>query len=129
MQPGDHNTVTVGLLLQKEIGNNLTTANILLNRELGSGGAPGLSTDVRVQSVWRVNPTFQPGMELYLEPGRIDHFNGYEDERIRIGPVVVVTLRTGPLSKFKYELGYLIGATRASEQGTVRAQLEYEFRV
>jgi hypothetical protein len=128
IEADEHNNITVGLLLQKETGQNLTTLNLLFNRELGQGGAPGLATEVRLQSRWRLSNALQPGFEVYLEPGRLGHFADWEEQRVRAGPVLVGMWHTGPLSKLKYELGYLAGLTAASERGTLRALLEFETR-
>jgi hypothetical protein len=127
-QTGDHNNYTLGLLAQKEIGETLTTANLLFTRELGDGAAPGAATELRLQTRWRSNIAFQPGFEIYYEPGQWGTFNPGDQRHLRVGPVVVGQLRAGPLSKLKYEVGYLYGMNLASERGTLRARLEYEFR-
>ena len=118
----------MGLLLQKEFGETLTTANLLLTRELGDGAAPGSATELRLQTRWRSNTRFQPGFEIYYEPGQWDNFSPTEERRLRAGPVMVGQLNSGPLSKFKYEVGYLFGMNAASERGTLRARMEFEFR-
>lgn len=125
-QEDDHHSVTLGLLLQKEFGKNLTTFNFLLSRELGSDGAPGAQVDYRLQTRWRLNPMFEPGIELYGEPGRLGHFDPVSEQRTRLGPVIVGKLPISLAGKLKYELGYLRGLNSASEQGTVRLLLEYE---
>jgi len=125
-QTGDHNNATVGLLLQKELGQNVTTMNFLLNREFDTGGAPGAQIDYRVQTRWRWYAAFQPGLELYGEPGRLGNLEANSDQRTRFGPVVTGVLPLGLPGKMKYQLGYLYGLNHSSEQGTVRALFEYE---
>jgi hypothetical protein len=127
-QAGDHDNYTVGLLMQKEVGETLTTANLLLTRELGDGGAPGASTELRVQTRWRSNIRFQPGFEIYYEPGEWGNFSPTQDRRLRAGPVIVRQLQSSALSKMKYEMGYLFGMHPANEQGRLRARVEFEFR-
>lgn len=126
VQTGDHNNATVGLLLQKEFGQNVTTLNFLLNREFGSGGAPGAQVDYRVQTRWRWCPLFQPGLELYGQPGRFGDLEDDSQQRTRLGPVATGILPVGLPGKLKYELGYLRGLNHSSEQGTLRALVEYE---
>ncbi|MBV8659542.1 MAG: hypothetical protein JO142_17105 [Burkholderiales bacterium] len=126
VQKDDHNNATVGLLLQKEFGDNVTTFNFLLNREFGTDGAPGLTVDYRLQSRWRLNRYFEPGFELYGAPGRLGHFESYENQRVRMGPVAVGIVPVSLPGKLKYEVGYLAGLSRGSERGTARALLEYE---
>jgi hypothetical protein len=126
VRDGDHDNVTLGMLLQKEFGNSLTTLNLLFNRELGAGREHDLGVEYRFQSRWRVNPAFEPGIEIYGEPGRLQHLDSYEDQRVRVGPAVVGTLPLGLPGKLKYEFAYLFGASRASEHRTVRTMLEYE---
>lgn len=125
-QTDDHNNATVGLLLQKELGQNVTTVNFLLNREFDTGGAAGAQVDYRVQTRWRWYAAFQPGLELYGEPGRLGNLEAESDQRTRLGPVVTGVLPLGLPGKMKYELGYLYGLNHSSEQGTVRALFEYE---
>ncbi|MDB5813032.1 MAG: hypothetical protein JWN23_149 [Rhodocyclales bacterium] len=126
VRDGDHDNVTLGLLLQKEFGNNLTTFNLLFNRELGTDREHGLGVEYRFQSRWRVHPTFEPGIEIYGEPGRLEHIDSYENQRVRAGPALVGALPLGLPGKLKYEIAYLFGASRASEHRTVRTMLEYE---
>ncbi|MBV8657249.1 MAG: hypothetical protein JO142_05420 [Burkholderiales bacterium] len=126
VQKDDHNNATVGLLLQKEFGSNVTTFNFLLNREFGTDGAPGLTVDYRFQTRWRLNRAFEPGIELYGEPGRLGHFESYENQRVRMGPVATGVVPVNLPGKLKYEVAYLAGLSRSSERGTARALLEYE---
>lgn len=127
-QEGDHDNMTVGLLLQKEFGKNLTTLNFLLSRELGSDGAPGTQVEYRMQTRWRFNSAFEPGIELYGEPGRWGQSGALSEQRTRLGPVVVGMLPVGLPGKLRYELGYLRGLNSVSEESTIRMRLEYEMR-
>jgi hypothetical protein len=123
---GDHDSITLGPILQKEFGRNVTTLNLFLSHELGHGSAGGLEVDGRLQSVWRVHPAFAPGFEAYWEPGKLGSFQSVSEERLRAGPAAVGTFRLGQVGKLKYEIAYLFGMTGASEHGTLRGLLEYE---
>ncbi len=125
-EAGDHDSVTLGPLIQKEWGRNLTTLNVLFNHEVGRGAAGAFHLDYRVQHLWRAAPLFQPGVELYGEPGKVGNFDKIDDQRIRLGPVAIGAVSFGDAGKLKYEIGYLVGVTGASERGTVRGLLEYE---
>jgi len=126
VQDGDHDSVTLGLLLQKEFGRNVTTFNFLLTSQLGSEAPTGTQVEYRMQTRWRLNPMFEPGLELYGEPGELGQFNTASEQRTRMGPVMVGVLPVGGPGKLKYELGYLRGLNSVSEQNTVRLLLEYE---
>ena len=123
---GDHDSITIGPILQKEFGLNVTTLNLFFTHEVGHGAAGGLPLDARLQSVWRVLPEFAPGFEAYWQPGKLGAFEDISEQRLRVGPAAVGTFRLGRLGKLKYEAAYLFGVTAGSERGTVRGLLEYE---
>ena len=127
-QDGDHNNFTVGPLFAKAFGPSLTTLNLLFNQQFGSGASGGQSLDFRAQSVWRVSLLFAPGAEAYWQPGKLASFDGFNTQGLIAGPVITGGVRLGPSVKLKYEIGYMVGLTNASPNGTVRGLLELEWR-
>jgi hypothetical protein len=125
-QRGDHDNVTFGPVLQKEWGPVVAKLNLLVNREIGSGADEAFNVDYRAQTYWQFSPSFRTGIELYGEPGPIDHFKKFEDQRLRAGPVVLGTFPIPKIGKFKYELAYMFGLNTASEHGTLRGLFEFE---
>ena len=68
------------------------------------------------------------GVEIYGEMGEFGHVlpSGQQDHRL--GPVISGELDRTDTGKWKYELGYLFGVSDAAPTGTLKFNLEYEFR-
>ena len=125
-QRGDHDSVTFGPVFQKEWGPIVAKLNILLKREAGAGADHAFNVDYRAQTYWQFSPSFRTGIELYGEPGSLDHMKPIDDQRLRAGPVALGTIPVPKIGKFKYELAYVFGLTTASEHGTWRGLFEFE---
>jgi hypothetical protein len=127
----DPEQVKFGPLIEKEtqalfgIG-TLHTFNLLFGKELGRHRSDATPLEVAWQSRVRLNPFFEPGFEYY---GAVDDFESpgkLADQQHRLGPVLVGLYNFAPYGKIKYELGYLFGLTRGTEDGAVRWKFEYE---
>ena len=126
----DADAFTFGPLVQKEqiLGNLdlLHTANLLFSKEVGRNRSDETPIALAWQTRLRLDPRFEPGLEYYgqllpiegpTETGRPQH---------RFGPVLIGLFNFYQYGKLRYEMGYLFGLNRATEQGTVRWRLEYE---
>jgi hypothetical protein len=125
----DHasDTITFGPLIQKDIGRTTQTLNLFLSKNIGpNSDVHGYNFSYAWQSRWNVWRQASPAIEVYGDAGQIDKIGKLQDQQLLVGPVAVGTLLAGPLAKFKYEAGYLFGATRATADGTVRWKLELE---
>jgi hypothetical protein len=120
--------ITMGPTIRKEIGWTVHTLNVFLEREVGAARDPEAGTELHYawQSQWRLSESFQPGIEIYGTPGRIDHFDRYADQDLRAGPVVSGLFRMYPYGNLKYDVGYLAGLTRGTADSTIRWRLEWE---
>jgi hypothetical protein len=128
---GDPQTVTFGPLAQMETIDlfdlpMLHTANVLFEKELGpfSTGRTGFA--VAWQSRVQISPHFEPGIEYYADVDDLGHAGSFADQEHRIGPMFAGLYNFGPNGKIKYELGYLFGLSRSTEQGALRFKAEYE---
>jgi hypothetical protein len=126
------NQVTFGPLMAKDIGRTTHTVNLFLTRELGPNQEThGLDFSYAWQSRWNLWAPLSPAIEIYGDSGVIGHSPRLSQQELRIGPVGVGALNLhdlglGHAGKIKYEIGWLFGATRATEQGTLRWRLELE---
>ena len=126
------NAVTFGPLIQKEAPgllfglDTLHTVNLLLEREVGHNAEAGTPMRVAWQTRARLHPLFEPGFEYYADVGDIAAPGKLADQQHRIGPIVAGLYAFPPYGKLKYEMGYLFGLTRATENGAMRWRLEYE---
>ena len=126
----DADTATLGALLQKQDMKWLHTLNLYWEKEVG---AKADSTADGFQYAWQtrylLDPLFQPGVEIYGQIDDLSHPGPFSQQQFRAGPMFGGSYGLGDIigrGKIKYELGYLFGATPATEQGTLRTRLELE---
>ena len=125
------NSVTFGPLVQKEVPDvfgidTLHTLNVLFSKEIGPHAGSATPLSVAWQSRLRVDPMFEPGFEFYGMVDDFSHPGKLADQQHRVGPMLAGLYSFAPYGKLRYELGYLVGLTRATENGAVRWRLEYE---
>ena len=127
---GSSDQVEGKLLLEKAVGQYVNTANLVLVREVGSN----VSNATNFEYAWRTKYLFSKavelGVEIYGEMGELGHFLPSSQQDHRIGPVLSGVLPLGSRKgKWLYEVGYLFGASDAAPDGTLKFNLEYEFRL
>ena len=125
----DADSVTIGGLFQKQDMKWLHTLNLYWAKEVG----PNASTADGFQYAWQtrylLDPLFQPGIEIYGQIDDLSHAGPFNEQQFRVGPMFAGSYGLGDIlgkGKLKYEVGYLFGATPATEQGTLRTRLELE---
>jgi hypothetical protein len=121
---GTPNELEGKLLLEKSVGNFLHTANLVFVREVGNGAANATNFEYAWRSKYFISRALEVGIELYGEMGEFGHVLPSNQQDHRIGPVI-----SGKLGQSKYELGYLFGASDAAPNGTLKFNIEYEFRL
>jgi hypothetical protein len=127
----DADSFAFGPLVQKEIPDllgldTLHTLNLLFGKEVGRNRTDATPLQFAWQSRLRLDPLFEPGIELYSQIGDVESPGKLADQQHRVGPVIAGLYPLYRLGKIKYEVGYLFGLTRATETGAVRWRLEYE---
>jgi hypothetical protein len=126
------NQVTFGPLIAKDIGRTTTTVNLFLTRELGPDqDTQGLDFSWAAQTRWNLWAPLSPAVEIYGDSGVVGRSPRFSQQDVRVGPVGIGSLSLhqlglGNAGKIKYEIGWLFGATQATEQGTLRWRLELE---
>jgi hypothetical protein len=132
MTRGSANALTLGPIIQKELPsflglNTLHTVNLFFSRDVGANASRATEFSYAWQSVTRLHPLFNPGIELYGVIPELGNSGRYNRQFHMLGPVVVGTQRLGDhLGKLKYEVGYQFGLTSNSPSGAIRWRLEYE---
>ena len=77
---------------------------------------------------YRLNESFEPGIEFHGELGEWGDFGSLGDHRQQVGPAFLGKLPgMSDYGGFKYQAALLFGLTSDSPDTTVRLQLEYEF--
>lgn len=119
--------IKFGPIVAKEWGPTLTIVDLFFEKELGRGADAHVNVNYRLSSRWAVAPWLEPGLELHGEPGPAGHFLRGAEQEHRLGPVVygALSLPQG-WGKLQYQLGYLVGLTRATPDGTLKWLVEYE---
>jgi high-affinity iron transporter len=120
--------IEIALLAAKELGNFNATYNLIFEREIGGGASSDVEMGQAFQLKYRLDPAFEPGIEIYSEFGAIDDMPGFDEQEHYAGPVVggVIPLNdTG--TKIKYNVGYMFGVSDEAEDGVVKAIVELEF--
>lgn len=126
----DADSFTFGPLVQKEqdfLGLDLLhTANVLFSKEVGRNRSDATPVLLAWQTRLRLDPRFEPGLEYYGQLNPIESREATGNPQHRLGPVLVGLFNFYRYGKVRYELGYLFGLNRTTEQGAVRWRLEYE---
>ena len=119
---GDADKLEVKLMLAKDTGKFSHRANAELEREIGEDADDETGFNIAWSSRYKFSDAFQPGFEIYNDFGSLSESSDFDDKTHKIGPVIY-----GKQGSFKYEAGYLIGISDSAPDGTVKAQLAYEF--
>lgn len=120
--------IEVGLLLAKELGQFDAAFNLIIEKEVGTNASDDYELAQAFQLKYRLDPAFEPGIELYSEFGAIDDMHDFDEQEHFIGPVVEGKLPLGDTgAKLKYNVGYMFGLTDETPDGAVKAIIELEF--
>jgi len=123
---GDPDEYLIGPLLQTQTGHWLHTLNVMFHGEFGVRPDPTVELNVSWQTKWLLHLHFQPGFEIYSNPGDWTHFKPQSEQTAQAGPVVFGTWIFGRGYNLRYELGQLYGLTSAAPAQTTKFMLEME---
>ncbi len=122
----DANGIEVKLLLQKDTGFVTHTANIGFSEQIGPKAVGGPDTVFLWNSRYRYSPAFQPGIELQSDLGQGQTLGRFQEQDHYLGPAAYGKFFIGNGEALKYQIGYLVGISRAAAQGAGRLLIEYE---
>ena len=126
---GSSDKIETKLLLEKSVGKYVNTANLVLVRQVGSNASNATNFEYAWRTKYIMSKRFEPGIEIYGEIGEVGHALPSAQQDHRIGPVMSGVLTSTHRGKWRYELGYLFGTSQAAPDGTLKFNLEYEFRL
>ncbi|CAA0117916.1 hypothetical protein [Zhongshania aliphaticivorans] len=104
------------LVVLKEWGAMVTTANASLIYESSESTGEEFETALSLQARYRYRPMLEPALEFYAA----------EDYR-GMGPVLVGAIRLAAANSLRWEVGTVFGLDEDSADYTFRLMLEYEF--
>lgn len=124
---GGHDKLETKLLLEKQAGQFVNRANVIFEKEISGVSPDGWELEYAWQSMYRMSPRLELGVEGFGGFGEISDFDPAAKQKHSIGPVIGGGMRLSQKWKLKYEVGYQAGLTHATP-GRVRGQLELETR-
>jgi FTR1 family protein len=126
-EESDHaDKVEFKLLLEKYINRWDNILNLVAETEVGSDSSDEVEFGYAWGTYYRYKPAFEPGFELYGELGSDNDFGIDDDQTHQAGPVIEGSFRINPRSKLAYNVGYLLGLTDESPNGTFKWTVEWE---
>jgi len=120
--------VEVKLLLEQPGIKFTNTANIVLERQVGSNSNDATELEIFWRTKYRWKKAIEPAIEIYSKFGELGKSVKFDDQKHSIGPVIMGEFAAGNESKFKYEFGYLIGISDAEADSTWKWVIEWETR-
>ena len=107
------------ILAEKVVGKVVTTGYFAMENEIGENRHSGITLTAATESHYKWTSSFQPGIEFYTDIKRLDG-----KRRHQIGPVISGNITP----QWKYETGYLFGASGATTDGRAKLILSYEWQ-
>ena len=104
------------LLVEREWGRTVGTANLSLSFEAGDGISSELEPSAAAQVRYRYSRALEPAIEFYMA-----------ENTLGLGPVLMGEQRFGTRKKLHWELGVIAGLSNETPDATLRALAEFEF--
>lgn len=116
-----------GPLLQTEFGKVQLNANFLFQRSYDAAEASTMQFLYQWQVKYRWKPALEFGLQGFGETGDYERWEPAEQQSHRAGPAVFGKFPLGGGHAIKYNAAWLLGASKAAPDNTLRMQVEYEF--
>lgn len=108
--------VSSALLIEREWGKWVGTANLYLIYEWGSNIDNELETAMALQGKYRLSRQLEPAIEFYSS-----------DTSEGIGPVLLGTIKLGGRKQIRWEAGVIAGLDNETADETYKINIEFEF--
>ena len=120
-----------GPLFQGEVGNTQFNGNLFLKRSYRAESEPDSPAvtefHYQLQAKYRLRRDFEFGIQAFGELGKWNHWDSRDKQNHRVGPAIFGKLPLGGRDAIRYDIAWLLGASKAAPDSTLRVQLEYEF--
>ena len=124
---GNPDEIALAPIIEKTVDRWVGTLNLIFEQQVGSGRESGTTFAYAARVKYLLNPLFEPAIEAFGEPGRINHFGSFNGQEHWIGPAVYGQTRLGGTKKLLYSASLLFGETSGSTDNRAILRLEYEF--
>ncbi len=125
----DPDKIEAKILLEKQLGNFVHTANLILEREVGGETPEGKEKTkhewaggVAWSSRYRWRQYFEPGVEIHYDAKELNESHSFNEQELQVGPVLY-----GKIGPIKYDVGYLFGISEAAPDGQLKWIVEFEW--
>jgi hypothetical protein len=129
-RPRDHAEgweVKWGPLFETDFGKVQLNANALFKRNYRAEGLGETQFLYQWQAKYRWMPEFEYGFQGFGEMGKWDQWAPTNERSHRVGPAVFGKLSLGGRQAIRYNAAWLLGASQAAPDHSVRLQVEYEY--
>lgn len=120
------NTIEIGPMFQKEIGNTVSNLNVIFVRDYDSNAEHETEFEYEYQTRWLGNKKLEFGVQAFGEFGEVEDTNSIGDQEHKIGPAIFGEVAAGERNKIKYNAALLAGLTNNTPDETLRFTVEYE---
>lgn len=125
-QSGGRDKIEAKLLLEKEVGDFVHTANIIFEKKMSGESKNDIELEYAWRSKFRYRKELEFGVEAFGGFGEIDDFALRSEQKHYLGPVLSGKIAVKPKWYFKYEAGYLFGISDAASDGKIKWLIEIE---
>lgn len=122
---GRASTISPRLILQRDMGDWLATANIGINRGIGDKRAPSLGITGAAQLLYQLSRELSPGVEFFHTLGPLNDLDYTGRNSQEIGPIVSGALPLADQQQLTYVLGYYRGLSANSPEQSAKIQINY----
>lgn len=116
-----------GPLLQMDAGQVQLNGNALFERHVRADAPSATQFVYEWQAKYRLRREFEFGVQGFGELGKWDHWSPHDEQSHSLGPAVFGKLALGGRQGLKYDAAFLLAASPAAPDHTLRLRLEYEF--
>lgn len=119
--------IAIAPIIEKTVDRWVGTLNLFFERQVGREAGSGTTFAYAARLKYLLHPQFEPAVEFFGEPGRIDRFGSFNGQEHWAGPAFYGQIGLGGTSKLLYSAAYLFGETSVSSDNRAILRLEYEF--
>jgi hypothetical protein len=116
-----------GPLFQTDFGKWQFNGNILFERNYRADTPSDTLLQYQWQVKYRLQESFEYGLQGFGEVGKWDDWSPTDQRDHKLGPAIFGKLPLGNRQAIKYNAAWLLGASQAAFDHTLRLQVEYEF--
>ena len=116
-----------GPLFQTDFGKWQFNGNVLFERNYRADTPSDTVLQYQWQVKYRLQESFEYGLQGFGEVGKWDNWSPTDQRDHKLGPAIFGKLPLGNRQAIKYNAAWLLGASQAAYDHTLRLQVEYEF--